>query len=1018
MSRAADCTLVPAHGGDMHVLIADFDLFRTVGGGQTFYRAIIEKNPQIHFSYLIVNELADSARPANARGIRYEQTYLDRDWTHYCDVVPPRWCMSAFLLASNIAATLRGHTFDVVDLPDYQQFGYYLPAALAHHRIDAPRVALSMHGVISTTVSLNWGSDAVVPKVLVAQEEMQYCSADLRYGLSAAYLESWQARFALPSHYLSPLAFLDLAHPSHSASSALAPDLNFVGRTEKRKGPDVFAELAWWLPSHAYHRARIIGPPSRDDLGISSEQHLERFLHNRPGQKAIELCPSATPAELRRLFTQRGITVLPSRYDTFNLVAIESLFSGCPTAIGDGAGVCRFLDETFPDVPYIKIDMNRPLNCLPVLEAVLGDYDRYRQRLVDAIAAAKPSVVGLSMAEIYASQPVHDDEVRREAAAWYERLMAHRQQPAKGWHGAKESARRLLRNHTTPTFRQRLRGFRPRSLAASWISAVERKLPATPLRHRVAARRLHSRAEAIAARCHAIAWMPERTQADLTNKWRQCAQLVRDLRIDRVRLWRELARIETLRGNDLVAATYLLRAMRLRGEDRFHDLSAVLRTLTENGYHREAETARAIYSAPDSERRCGELLDRALEDHRRPIDAAYERIDDRREGRGYRASVIVSLYNAADNLPRFLEALRLQTLLRTRQAEVVLIDSGSPGDEYRVFRQWAEQSGLPTVYARSAQRETIQAAWNRGIGLARGKYLSFLGVDETILPPALELLAAELDADPQLDWVQANSLVTKVNEQGHWVGDIMTYDRAGYAQRLVYLETCYLSYVGAMYRRDLHDRVGYYDATFSAAGDTEFKNRVLPFIKSKAIAQTLGVFWNYPSGQTTCSPRAEIEDLRAWYLHRTPAGIRYALRMAEQDEAENLLIAALGYRKSYCGHISTDLEYASHVSTYLAQASARNHLTDLANGVGRLLQSYRELDCLSNASPHSVARALAHCGLVARKVSEEHRRWTCAASDAGYDVFRDNRHEQHHQIWPTEHSSLADGLPPGIRRAA
>src|SRR5487761_945796 len=644
----------------MHVLIADFDVFRTVGGGQTFYRAIIEKNPRIDFSYLIVNEPGDAARPANAHAIRYDEHYLDRQWTHYCDIVPPRWCMPAFLLASNLAWSVRGRRFDVVDLPDYQQFGYFLPAAVAHHQVGVERVALSMHGVISTTSCLNWSSDGQLARGLVAQEEMQYQTADVRYGLSAAYLDEWQTRFALPSHYLSPLEFLDLPGPTRAPASSAPPDLNFVGRTEKRKGPDVFAELTWWLSPQAYGQARIIGPPSYDPLGVSSEVHLKHFLENRPGPKAIEMLPSHTPAELRRLFAGRGVTVLPSRYDTFNLVAIESLFSGCPTAIGSGAGVCRFLDETYPSVPYLKIDMDHPLASLPELGGLLADYDRYRDRLVDSLGAATPLGIGLSLAAIYAGPSACDHGVRRETSAWYERLMAFRSQPQTGLRHAKESARRLVRNHTTPRFRSRLRRMNPHQLAAAWADGIRQKILATPLRHRIDARRLRARASEIAARCHAVAWMPERTAADLASKWRQCAQLICDLRIDRTRLWRELARIEDLRGNDLVAATYRLRAIRLCGEDRFHDLHSIVRTLVANGYHREAETAGAMYGGiADSERRCRELLDHAREAHLRPTRGEYELIDDRRQCRDYRASVIVSLYDAADNLPRFLEALSL-----------------------------------------------------------------------------------------------------------------------------------------------------------------------------------------------------------------------------------------------------------------------------------------------------------------------------------------------------------------------
>jgi glycosyltransferase involved in cell wall biosynthesis len=1001
----------------MHVLIADFDLFRTMGGGQTFYRAVIEKNPQIEFSYLIVDEPADAWRPANARAVRYEEAFHSPRWTDYRDIVPSRWCLPAFLLAANIAWSVRGRAFDAVDLPDYRQFGYFLPAALAHQQVDVKRLALSMHGVISTTISLNWAGNGILPRAVVFEEELQYQAVDVRYGLSNTYLDEWRSRFALPSHYLHPLLFLELPRPTACERFAAPPDLNFIGRSEKRKGPDLFAELVWWLPATAYGRARIIGPPSLDHLGTSSEHHLRAFLANRPGKKTIDLCPAATPAELGRLFAGRGVTFVPSRYDTFNLVAVESLFSGCPTAIGSGAGVCRFLDETFPRVPYLKIDVDRPMSCLPELEAALADYDDYRARLVEALAAASPAVAGPSLAEIYASTPVHDAAVRHEAQDWYERLMGYHAPKRSVMKQAKESARQLVRRHTTPQFRTRVRGLHPRTLAAAWKTSLLEKLAKTGRRRHLDPR-LQSHLAGLAPGYHAVAWMPELTAADLEAKWRQCARLVSDFRVDRTRLWRELARLEDLRGNELVAATYRLRAMRLAGCDRFRDLPGVVRTLGEHGYQREAEAAGAMYAGDgDGEARCREILQSALRDHRLLPKADYERVDDRRQG-ACRVSVIVSLYDAADKLLRFLETLGLQTLLRSGQAEIVLIDSGSPGDEYRVFRSWIEGSGLPAVYARSAKRETIQAAWNRGIGLARGEYLSFLGVDEAILPAALQVLAGELDAHPHVDWVQANSLVTRVDEYGHWAGDIMTYDRAGYNQRLVYLETCYLSWVGAMYRRSVHDRVGYYDASFAAAGDTEFKNRALPFIRSKAVDQTLGVFWNYPSGQTTCSPRAELEDLRAWYLHRTPAGVRHALNGADVDEAEALLLASLKYRKSYCRHFSSDLEYASHVAGHLAEACPQSALRGLEGSIGTLLAAYRDLDCLSHVSPELTADALAKVKEVEQRIAEEHLRLTGGTLDAAYDVFHDNRHEQHGNIWPTEAGETLRPVLSAHQRAA
>ncbi len=156
------------------------------------------------------------------------------------------------------------------------------------------------------------------------------------------------------------------------------------------------------------------------------------------------------------------------------------------------------------------------------------------------------------------------------------------------------------------------------------------------------------------------------------------------------------------------------------------------------------------------------------------------------------------------------------------------------------------------------------------------------------------------------------------DERGVYKNDVMTYRRDGGTKDHVYLETCYLSWVGGMYRKSIHERFGYYDETFRAAGDTEFKNRILPYINVKFIPKTPGLFLNYPDDRTTASPRAEIEDLRAWYINRTPVCVRYAFENLPRQDAEKLFYAAVGYRKSYCKHISADFDYATYLAEYLS----------------------------------------------------------------------------------------------------
>jgi glycosyltransferase involved in cell wall biosynthesis len=996
----------------MKVLIADFDLFAKVGGGQTFYRNLILKNPEINFYYLAHKETGAIQRPANVQAIPYREVHFLADFKNFFDVTPPKWVYRSFVRASNIAASVAGMQFEVVDCPDYEQWGLFLPAALGYYRVQHEKVALSMHGVISTTLKLDWFTYGKENIPLDLEESKQYNTVDLRYGISKSYLEEWQNQSSLPSHYYHPLYFFDLPKPTQAIPNSEPPQLTFIGRTEKRKGPDIFIDLVWWLPRSHYSQATIIGPHSFDDTGtISSESFLRKMLQYR--SDLVQLLPSETPNQLMARFAQKTVTFVPSRYDTLNLVALESLFAGCPTVIGSGAGVCRLLEEDFPQIPFVKLDIENIYASLPKIQYILEHYEDYRQHLVDRLKQLAFHPQGPDIQQIYEQPGQYNTEVREELQIWYDQLISYWQSLQGGFSLSQLPPVKALKTSLKPSLKQLKQNLK--QAKGNLQGQLTRPLGEAQTFQTI-------KAPFLLKKYKETFNFGEQTRKDLAYKIQQCwrvgseyeaefqglrGKLSTNYRIDRVRLWREAARVEELRGNTLVTATYKLRAMRALGRDQFGDLPFVLRTLQEKNFPKEAQAVAALYGkSADREAQCFQLMEQArLDNLTNPADDQYEIWDDRRGQGEYRATIIVSLYNAEAKLAYFLQTLQHQTLIQRGEAEVILVDSGSPTKEYRVFQELAPQLGYPLLYVRSFQRETIQSAWNRGIKLARSPYLAFLGVDETILPDCLEILAGELDRDAALDWVIGHSLVTNVDLRGSWVNDVMTYDRTGYEQDLVYLETCYLSWVGALYRKSIHDRFGYYDQSFRGAGDTEFKSRVMPFIQSKVVDKTLGLFWNYPDERTTQSPNAEIEDMRAWYLHRTLAGVRYAFQHRSPEEAENLMYHCLGYRKSYCRHTSTDFDHAVNLGRYLQTVAPNSPALRFLPGIEALHQAYQSLDWLPKLSRFSPLKLMLDTRQLVSQIQAEHQAlWpsTRQAQAPSYKIFNDNRHEQHSFLWFTD----------------
>jgi glycosyltransferase involved in cell wall biosynthesis len=980
----------------MRILVVATDLYRAKGGGQTVYRRIIEETPGCQFHYFLNLESTGADRPSNAHGIPLRMRRRVRPTT---TPTISRLRTHAFESANQIARSVAGKSFDIVDIPDFENFGGALRTAFAHHGVRAGKLVLALHGSCSTSREMNWGTDGSPATRLSLQEERmlegeQFAAADAIYGISSRYISEWQQVQPRPIHFIDPLHFLPRnIEASEPAAVSTRPSVYCIGRAERRKGNDIFVEIVRWLRRESYSVAAHVGDQDWSHIEKSSSQILDELAARRGIQ--IPHLDSLNWEQLHALYRANSVLILPVRYDTLNLVALEALFSGCPVAISSKAGVCDYIEAFHPQIPYVKIDLDNLYSAVGPIQDLIDRYPEHRQMLHRALAnAAVPAPGTLGMAAVYNDildeTPGDQNPIKPEGEAFPSRYV---EGPYYLAGSIVEHARRVLAQCLSARSYAFVRTawLAPRQVAVGLLDGFGTVRLINALRG----------AARVPKSLRLVSQLVNAPDASATNLLATIYDQCRS-QLFRCNYYLVIADLQRSLGNELMAVTYELRILRLVGSDRLQILPRLVKSLQGLGLQREADAARAMYENPEAaEQAVHQYLVDARESHRRLQDRPLEVLDDRRT-RPAKVAVIVSLYKAASKLKLFLSALVDQSLVKQEAVEIILIDSGSPDCERKVVETFLAVASLNLVYARSAERETIQAAWNRGIALATAPYLVFLGVDEALYPEALEVLAGELDHNPHVDWVMANSLVTAVNNHGLLDRDVMTYDRTGARKEHTYLETCYLSWVGGMYRRNIHERFGYYDETFTAAGDTEFKSRVLPGITVKFIPRMLGLFLNYPDERTTASPRAEIEDLRAWYIHRTPGGIRYTFENGSIEDAQWLLGTALGYRKSYCGHISSDIDYATHLADYLLNnRSPENWVGEIAPGLHALLQRLQQLE-IAERSPTVLQTTLqlAAAKTIAKSTQAKHAALVESIGfSPQYFIHNDNRYEQHSWFW-------------------
>ncbi len=213
--------------------------------------------------------------------------------------------------------------------------------------------------------------------------------------------------------------------------------------------------------------------------------------------------------------------------------------------------------------------------------------------------------------------------------------------------------------------------------------------------------------------------------------------------------------------------------------------------------------------------------------------------------RPFRVSAIVSTYKGERFMRGCLEDLAGQTLFAAGELQIVVINSASPQGEDAIIREFVQKYPGQFVYIRTEERETLYAAWNQGIRVSSGKYLTNANVDDRHHPQALQQMAAILDRQPETALVYADCFVTK-EENVSWSGvqEKRLKQWPEFSRELLF-EYCYLGQA-PMWRRSLHAELGEFDAEMKSAGDYEFWLRAAKRHRFHHLAQPLGLYLERP----------------------------------------------------------------------------------------------------------------------------------------------------------------------------
>jgi glycosyltransferase involved in cell wall biosynthesis/Tfp pilus assembly protein PilF len=239
-------------------------------------------------------------------------------------------------------------------------------------------------------------------------------------------------------------------------------------------------------------------------------------------------------------------------------------------------------------------------------------------------------------------------------------------------------------------------------------------------------------------------------------------------------------------------------------------------------------------------------------------------------------SAIVSVYQAERFIRGCLEDLENQTI--ARQMEIIVIDSASPQNEAAVVREF--QARFDNIrYIRTDVRETVYAAWNRGVRAARGKYVTNANADDRHMPDAFAVMSRTLDENPDVALVYADCIITdRENETFDACTPAGAYRWLEWDRQRLLQDGCFMG-PQPMWRRCVHAEYGDFDASLVTSGDYEFWLRISQTHAFRHIPRFLGLYLRSPgSVEHTNHERKQMENRKILEFYRHAHAVKEIVR--------------------------------------------------------------------------------------------------------------------------------------------
>lgn len=169
-------------------------------------------------------------------------------------------------------------------------------------------------------------------------------------------------------------------------------------------------------------------------------------------------------------------------------------------------------------------------------------------------------------------------------------------------------------------------------------------------------------------------------------------------------------------------------------------------------------------------------------------------------------SIIIATYNSARSLPKTLESILSQTL---NDYEVIVVDGGSKDGTQELIKKYEKDFNKQLRWASEAD-DGIYDAMNKGIDVAKGEWLYFLGSDDILHDKEVLSTISDVTEEGGADIIYGNV---------QWGDTGKIYDGKFSALKIMQRNICHQA---IFFRKNVFEKFGKFDTRYKTAADYVF----------------------------------------------------------------------------------------------------------------------------------------------------------------------------------------------------